>query len=250
MGRPDGQSAPAPLPEDLLLMVAHNVRSMAATIHGFAGLPARGIAAGALSAESILSRVHSVSGRLIAMVDDLTHALLLGSGLDHGKGDRVTPSEVVEAAYLDVNGSAEARQQQIDRRIQTSGSVRLVNRPCLQMALRNLLDNAIKYSPIGGGIVLEVFETGDWLTFRVSDSGPGIPPDRLRTLFSRPGSFDFSRVQQGMGLGLWITKRVAEWHGGDVHAESNPGGGATLVLRVRAPFADPGATPAVQPPPA
>ena len=242
------EEAPAPLPEELLLMVAHNVRSMAATIHGFAGLPISHNASAASAAEPVLSRVRSVSERLIVMVDDLTHALLLGSGQDQVKSDRVVPAELVEAAYLDVRWAAEARQQQIERRIQVSGAPRLVNRPCLQMALRNVLDNAIKYSPTGSTIVLVASGASGWLTFRVSDSGPGIPPGRVGTLFRRPSSVDFRRVQHGMGLGLWITKRVAEWHGGDVHAESTPGGGTTFVLRVWAAYAGSEAPLTVQPP--
>jgi len=115
----------------------------------------------------------------------------------------------------------------------------------LQIAVRNLLDNAAKFGPPGSPV--EVRLIGGELTVR--DRGPGIAPADLPGVFDRFYRAASARAVPGSGLGLSIVRQVAESHGGSVRAESAPGGGTLIRLRLpgRASRASPGAVTAAVP---
>jgi Signal transduction histidine kinase len=101
----------------------------------------------------------------------------------------------------------------------------------------NLLDNAIKYTPPGGQVVLRAGKerTGVWVA--ISDTGPGIPPEHLPHLFERFYRVEESRSRHsgGAGLGLAIAYEIARWHGGTIEVQSEPGHGATFTVHLPSP---------------
>jgi two-component system phosphate regulon sensor histidine kinase PhoR len=100
-----------------------------------------------------------------------------------------------------------------------------------QQIFTNLLDNARKHGG-RGEIVVEVGrETGEAVV-RVSDEGPGIPPQELERIFHRFYRVDRSRSQPGTGLGLAIAKHLVALHGGSIRAYNGPAGGATFEVRL------------------
>jgi signal transduction histidine kinase len=104
----------------------------------------------------------------------------------------------------------------------------------LEQVLRNLLDNAIKYSPEGSLIVLRVKRTGEGFLFSVADQGGGIAPEHLNRLFERHYRVrdgDAGKVQ-GTGLGLPIARQIVNAHGGDIWAESVVGKGSTFYFTI------------------
>ena len=110
----------------------------------------------------------------------------------------------------------------------------------LRQVLTNLLDNAIRYTPDGGRIVVTAEPAPGGVALAVRDSGQGIPPDHLARIFERFYRVDPSRSREegGTGLGLAIVKHIVEAHGGRVEAESELGAGTTVTAWV------PGASPA------
>src|SRR6185312_9829242 len=102
----------------------------------------------------------------------------------------------------------------------------------LEQVLTNLLDNAIKYSPQGGPIDIDV-ETVDAEHVRVMvrDRGPGIRPEHRGHIFERfyQAGADAEHAA-GMGLGLYISREIVELHGGTIHAEFPEDGGARFVI--------------------
>jgi two-component system phosphate regulon sensor histidine kinase PhoR len=99
-----------------------------------------------------------------------------------------------------------------------------------QRALGNLLENAIKYSPAGGTMVLTVQDEGKEVLIAVKDQGPGIAPEDLPHLFELLYRGESAGEQIGLGLGLAIVKRIVEAHGGRIWVESEPGQGATFLF--------------------
>jgi signal transduction histidine kinase len=99
----------------------------------------------------------------------------------------------------------------------------------IRQAILNLLDNALRHTPSGGKVSLEIRERGGAAELAISDSGPGLPPDQLERVFER---FYSTRGGSGAGtgLGLPIARAIARSHGGDVTATSP--GGARFVLRL------------------
>jgi signal transduction histidine kinase len=96
----------------------------------------------------------------------------------------------------------------------------------------NLIGNAIKFSPNGGVITLQAQEAGDMVRVSVSDTGIGIPADRLERVFERFYQVDGSTTRRfgGAGLGLAIVKRIVEVHGGRIWVESQLGCGSTFLF--------------------
>ncbi|HLI10754.1 MAG TPA: HAMP domain-containing sensor histidine kinase [Alphaproteobacteria bacterium] len=100
----------------------------------------------------------------------------------------------------------------------------------LTQAIRNLIENALIHTPRGTTVELEL---GEDRTLRVSDAGPGVPPENRDKIFQRFWRAD--RREGGAGLGLAIVAKVAETHGGSVHVEESHFGGASFVLTLPAP---------------
>jgi signal transduction histidine kinase len=98
--------------------------------------------------------------------------------------------------------------------------------------LGNLLSNAVKFSPPGGSIVVHVERTGDDIVFAVTDTGAGVPADKLEAVFGRFVQLRSEHRGGGAGLGLYISKCIIEGHGGRIWAENRSGGGSTFSFAV------------------
>jgi signal transduction histidine kinase len=104
----------------------------------------------------------------------------------------------------------------------------------LHQALYNLVENALKYTPQGGEVTIQLQTDPSALTFAVQDSGIGIPENDLPRLFEKfyRGTNREALSQRGTGLGLAIVKSIAERHGGSVWVESALGKGSTFYLQI------------------
>ncbi|MDQ3693591.1 MAG: HAMP domain-containing histidine kinase [Chloroflexota bacterium] len=102
----------------------------------------------------------------------------------------------------------------------------------LRQVLENLLANALRYTPLGGTIRIDVFWDGRAVFITVADTGIGIAAEHLPHLFDR---FWKSADSGGSGLGLAIARTLVEAHGGQIHAESVPGRGTTLRIHLPIP---------------
>jgi two-component system, OmpR family, sensor histidine kinase SenX3 len=106
----------------------------------------------------------------------------------------------------------------------------------LSLMVRNLLDNAVRYTPERGSVWVDVFREGHDVVIRVADDGIGIPLAAQARVFERFYRIndDRSRVTGGTGLGLSIVKHVAELHGGHVGLQSELGEGSVFTVRLPA----------------
>jgi signal transduction histidine kinase len=100
----------------------------------------------------------------------------------------------------------------------------------LEQVAANLLDNAVKYTPAGGQVFLEVAREGRAAVLRVRDTGRGIPLDELPRIWDRLYRGDMSRAERGLGLGLSLVKAIVQAHGGTVSVASDPGHGSTFTV--------------------
>lgn len=104
----------------------------------------------------------------------------------------------------------------------------------LEQVAANLLDNAVKYTPAGGRVVVDVAAEGGRALLRVTDSGVGIPAEELPLIWNRLFRGDRSRAERGLGLGLSLVRAIVEAHGGSVDVVSEPGCGATFTVALPA----------------
>lgn len=112
----------------------------------------------------------------------------------------------------------------------------------IKQILYNLLSNAIKFTPTGGSITLTAARSdGEFVQLSVRDTGPGIPPDKLETIFEKFHQLDSSTTREhaGTGLGLAITKDLVSLLGGDIQLQSRLGEGTTFIVRIPCTVAQP-----------
>jgi signal transduction histidine kinase len=103
----------------------------------------------------------------------------------------------------------------------------------ITQCLMNLAGNSLKFTKVGK-VEISVAENGRKLTYRVADTGVGIPPDKMDSLFTEFKQTDATIASEygGTGLGLSISKKFVEMHGGRIWAESVPGQGSTFVFEI------------------
>ncbi|GHG02808.1 hypothetical protein GCM10017783_13880 [Deinococcus piscis] len=125
--------------------------------------------------------------------------------------------ELVLGVVSELQPRAQAKQLTLDT--QLSGVTVQGHRHDLRRAVQNLLDNAIKFAPVGGTVAVQLSRGSAGVTLTVQDSGPGIPHERMARLFQR---FRGGGAGSGSGLGLYLTRRIAEAHGGTVRYSRTP----------------------------
>lgn len=149
---------------------------------------------------------------LLNLADQLLTVAKLESGeQDESEPEAVRLREVVLSVAHDLRARAGARGVTLET--QLGGVTVLGRKHDLRRAVQNLVDNAVKFSPRGGTVTLMLSGDGNEVNFTVQDSGPGIPAERQARLFQR---FRGGGAGSGTGLGLYLTRRIAEAHGGQV----------------------------------
>ena len=175
--------------------------------------------------------------RMERLVRDLLRLARLDAGQE--ECDRVPCS--VESLFAGVEselaGSIEARQQQVRHDIAPDAATLDGDPTRLHDAFRNLLENAVNYSPPGSTIVLGARRAGDRMVLTVADQGPGLPEADLGRVFERFYRVDKARSRGGRdpggtGLGLAIAKHLVELHGGSVSAANRREGGAIFTVEL------------------
>jgi signal transduction histidine kinase len=144
----------------------------------------------------------------------------------------VAMDELVKRSVADFSAQAEARD--IDLGVGACAPLKLTGQAeSLRMMLNNLIDNALRYSPRGGRVDVELRESPGLAILTVRDNGPGIPAGERSRVFER-----FQRLAgadiPGSGLGLAIVKQVVTMHAGEVRLADAPGGG--LLVEVDLPL--------------
>jgi signal transduction histidine kinase len=109
----------------------------------------------------------------------------------------------------------------------------------LEQVAANLIDNAVKYTPPGGHVEVEVTQEDGRAWLRVRDNGTGIRADELPRIWDRLFRGDTSRTERGLGLGLSLVKAIVEAHGGTVEVNSEPGRGSVFSMGLPAAAAPP-----------
>ncbi|MGO4189252.1 sensor histidine kinase [Pseudarthrobacter sp. TAF60_1] len=178
-------------------------------------------------------RMHKESARLAALVQDIIElSRLQGASVSQG-GGAVDINAVIAEAVDRSQLPAESKKIQIVVGEPADATV-FGDRDLLVTALRNLIDNAIRYSPENTKVGVGVRSKDGLIAVSVTDQGEGMTPEDQERVFERFYRVDAARSRHtgGTGLGLSIVKHVASNHGGEVTLWSRPGQGSTFTLRL------------------
>ena len=179
-------------------------------------------------AKRSVAAIRRESGRMRGLVESLL-ALTRGDegpALDVGRHDLAAVArEAVGTARSTVNDKVSIEYAPPEHKIEATFDKDRI----LQVA-NILLDNAVKYTPEGGTVAVNLWTENSVAALEVSDTGVGIPEDKLPLVFERFYRADPSRADGGAGLGLSIARQISASHGGDIHVKSTPGKGSTFTL--------------------
>lgn len=141
--------------------------------------------------------------------------------------------QIFSAVVADLAPVIEAKHQRVTIAVAADPCTVQADAAKLHDVVRNLVENAVNYSPDGADVRLEAVSADDGVTIVVSDSGPGIPQADLTRVFERFYRVDKARSRPGgTGLGLAIVRHLVELHGGRAIAENRPEGGARFTVTI------------------
>ena len=172
-----------------------------------------------------LARISHNTDRVIRLVNMMLDVSRIEAGHMQLELDTISVTEVITDVVRDFESMAKNKAIAISARAGMNASVR-ADRNRVEQVLHNLLHNALKFTPPGGEIVVQShLAENEKVTITVADTGCGIPPgheDKVFLKFHRAPS----TVQEGVGLGLAVSKSLVELHGGNIWVESQPGRGS------------------------
>jgi two-component system sensor histidine kinase HydH len=206
--------------------VAHELRNPLTAVKGLIQVNLRKNTAGGLPSEDLAVIEHE-----IRRMERTLQTFLDFARPPHPDRRRLSPADVVDRVFAVVKGRA--KKQQVDLcLLQPDTPIQVeADQDQLQQLLLNLVLNALDAMPGGGNVEIDLRPPQDGhVELFVRDTGPGIAPHVLPKVFE---TFVSSK-ETGVGLGLPVSRRIAEDHGGSLSAYNLPGGGACFLLRLPA----------------
>ena len=222
------------LKSDFVSTVSHELRTPLAAIYGAAMTLRRDdVSLSVDQEEGMLDVISGESERLARIVNDI----LLASRLDSGAEEvLIARTDAIEIARAVLAAAETHLPPDIELVLSTPDADVHVQADAdgLRQVLVNLVENAVKYSPGGGRVELEIALQDGHARFAVRDRGLGIPPSEHERIFEKFFRIDpnLSRGVGGTGLGLYISREIVRRMGGRLRVESEPGAGSTFLFEL------------------
>jgi len=191
--------------------------------------------------EQYFGRINTAGDRLLGMINDLLDLSKAEAGQLIFDFRPVELTAMINPVLSEYEALAEQRQLRIECRSAVDGLTIDMDSERMGQVMRNLVSNALKFSPAGGAIAILCAESAlddgqrqvPALSVVVADEGEGIPPDELESVFDKfVQSSRHAKGSGGTGLGLAISREIVEAHGGRIRAFNNDGGGASFEVRI------------------
>ena len=218
------------LKTDFIAIASHELRTPLGLILGNASLLKE------LSGEDVSEHADAVLNsamRMRVLIEDMTNLNMLQAGSANLVLSKRPLQPIVQLVYEEALELVKAREQTIKLNLPSETLEAMVDEQKITLALTNLLNNAIRFTPKERELRLTLEQHGHEAWLRVHDDGIGLVPDELETVFDSFYQVEdhLTRQHDGLGLGLPIVKAIAESHGGRVWVESEgPDQGATFTI--------------------
>jgi len=228
---------------DFIANVSHDLKTPLTSIQGFAQAILDGTANDPTSLRKAAGVIYEEAGRMYHMVLDLLDLARMDSGIAEFRNDPVDINDLLQKVVDKFTPQAKEAQVELLYRSEVIPVIR-GDADKLAQVFSNLIDNAVKYSPPAGQVVLTSRLSDSWLEVQVSDTGPGITPDEFERVFDRFYQMDKSRHgnTHGVGLGLAIAREIVIAHGGsisvinrtnaEINHKNSQSQGSTFIVRL------------------
>ncbi len=174
--------------------------------------------------EDILSKIVDGNNELLRMIQHIISVYKYDRESDTQTFEQTSISNLIKDCVAKIKHKADEKRINFELDLSESRDVSLVgNSDSIRVVIQNLLDNALKFMPEGGTIVLKAFRQGDRVMFKVNNSGTFIEVDQRNKLFERPmtGEDSGSGYLPKVGLGLYMCWQIVDAHKGDIFCESD-----------------------------
>ncbi len=225
------------LKSDMVAITSHDLRSPLNAIISLASLlrdAGRGL--GQAATQRTVEQIIASGRKLSSFVTDILDVEKLDAGRLALNPVRLALEEVVAGCVTTARAEGQSKGLAVDFRVEGAPGPVLGDPTRLEQVIGNLLSNAVKFSPQGGAIEVVVSEAGDASLVTVADHGPGIPAADLERIFDRYYQVSSNgRAAErgfGIGLGLYITRKLVTLHGGAVAAQNVAAGGCRFTVRL------------------
>jgi two-component system phosphate regulon sensor histidine kinase PhoR len=219
---------------DFVANVSHELRTPLAAVKSVIET----LQAGALEepemARDFLERADNEVDRMVRMVEELLELSRIESGEAPMEERSVDVGLVVADAVTRLESQAHKQGLRLSLELPHDLPLVIGDADHLERVVVNLVQNAIKFTPAGGRVVVRVTASGERVVVSVADTGAGIFPEDLDRVFERFYKADRAREGGGTGLGLAVAKHTVEAHGGSISVESEPGRGSTFTFTLPA----------------
>ncbi|MFH1056059.1 MAG: PAS domain S-box protein [Candidatus Altiarchaeota archaeon] len=219
---------------EFLSIASHELRTPLTIIKGYAEILSSGDL-GKLNEEqkSKLERINSNAEHLNLLVNNILDLTRMDAGELNLRKTRFSMGGLIDEVIGDMGQLALKRRIMLSSKITTKSRIH-ADRSRIKQLIVNLLDNAIKFTPDGGGVTVSASEGRDVMRVSVSDTGIGIKRNEIGKIFKRFYQVDASskRKYGGAGLGLAICKRIVELHGGSIGVRSRYKSGTTITVNL------------------
>ena len=218
---------------DFFASMSHELRTPLTSIKEGTGLLLEGVGGSATDKQKkLLTIVAEESNRLIALVNSLLDLSKMEAGMMNYSFEKASLGPLIHKAIMEITPLVEAKGIRLETEIaQELPAVRLDRERILQV-LRNLIGNAVKFTPRAGRVKVAARSVGGKVEVSVQDTGPGVPDESLKTIFDKfqQGSHNGAFSTNGTGLGLAIANHVIVSHGGNIWVENHPEQGSTFFF--------------------
>jgi PAS domain S-box-containing protein len=218
--------------DNFLALLSHELRTPLHSMQGWLAMLSNGLLNEEQKRKALDVIMRGVDSQK-ALIDDLVDVSRIVSGKMSISTDRISLVTVVTNAIEQIRPIAGENNIRLLANLDTEADDTIGDESRLQQVVTNLINNAIKYTPPGGEIVVELKRSNDDAHIVVRDSGIGIAPEHLSRIFERfeQGDSSSRRNYGGLGLGLAIARHLTELHGGAIKAESEgEGSGSTFTV--------------------
>jgi two-component system phosphate regulon sensor histidine kinase PhoR len=224
------------LRRDFVANVSHELKTPLSSIKAYAETLRNGALDDRQASERFVERIQEQAERLHHLILDMLSLARIESAQQVFEIVPVSIQETVDECFTSYLPAAAAKRIELTAEPQQAGCLVRADKEGLREILDNLVDNAIKYTPAGGRVVVRWRATADqkMASIEVEDTGIGIPADELSRVFERFYRVDKARSRElgGTGLGLAIVKHLAQSFGGGVSAASETGRGSRLTVEL------------------
>jgi two-component system sensor histidine kinase GlrK len=218
---------------DFFASMSHELRTPLTSIKEGTGLLLEGVGGATTEKQrKLLTILAEESNRLIGLVNSLLDLSKMEAGMMNYSFEKASLAPLIKKAVGEITPLVEAKGIQLEAEVPAGLPTVKVDPERILQALRNLIGNAVKFTPRAGRVKVAARPVTGKVEVSVRDTGPGIAAENLKTIFDKfhQGNSGGTFSANGSGLGLAIAKHIIVSHGGEIWAENHPDQGSTFIF--------------------